>query len=124
MPLTAGSRLGPYGVLSSLGAGGMGEVYRAQDWKLNRDVAIKVLPETFTHDRERLLRFDREAKTISQISYLRASSDLKRPAARPLRQAPPRLARYRVGGPATARLAQPPREARISSSLRATIVRR
>ena len=62
MPLSPGTRLGPYEILSALGAGGMGEVYRARDTKLNRDVAIKVLPEAFADDPERLARFQREAQ--------------------------------------------------------------
>ena len=61
MPLTAGSRLGPYEVLSVLGAGGMGEVYRARETRLSRDVAIKVLPDHFSADPERLARFQRDA---------------------------------------------------------------
>jgi len=54
MTLTAGARLGPYEILSPLGAGGMGEAYKARDTRLDRDVAIKLLPDTFTHDPERL----------------------------------------------------------------------
>ena len=56
MALTPGVRLGPYEILSALGAGGMGEVYRARDTRLNRDVAIKVLPDLFVSDAERLAR--------------------------------------------------------------------
>jgi serine/threonine protein kinase len=62
MTLSAGVRLGPYEILSPLGAGGMGEVYRARDGKLDREVAIKVLPEAFAADAERLARFRREAQ--------------------------------------------------------------
>jgi eukaryotic-like serine/threonine-protein kinase len=61
MTLTTGTRLGAYEILSPLGAGGMGEVYRARDTSLGRDVAIKVLPDAFAHDTERLARFEREA---------------------------------------------------------------
>jgi serine/threonine protein kinase len=63
MTLSVGTRLGPYEILSPLGAGGMGEVYRARDAKLGRDVAIKVLPEAVAEDAERLARFQREAQT-------------------------------------------------------------
>ena len=69
MPLTAGTRLGPYEVLSALGAGGMGEVYRARDTKLDRAVAIKILPEAFAADTERIARFQREAKTLASLNH-------------------------------------------------------
>src|SRR3984893_14462265 len=62
MALLSGTRLGAYEVLAQIGAGGMGEVYRAHDTKLGRDVAIKVLPEAFAHDPERLSRFQRAAQ--------------------------------------------------------------
>ena len=61
MSLAAGTRVGPYEIVSALGAGGMGEVYRARDTKLRRDVAIKVLPEAVRLDPDRLARFEREA---------------------------------------------------------------
>ena len=69
MPLTAGTRLGSYSILSALGAGGMGEVYRARDTKLNRDVAIKVLPESVANDPDRLARFDREASVLASLNH-------------------------------------------------------
>ncbi len=69
MSLASGSRLGPYDVVSPLGAGGMGEVYRARDSKLNRDVAIKVLPEAFASDADRLARFTREAQTLAALNH-------------------------------------------------------
>ena len=69
MALTAGTRLGPYAIHSPLGAGGMGEVYRARDTTLGRDVAIKVLPEAFAHDSERLARFEREAKVLASLNH-------------------------------------------------------
>ena len=68
MTLSPGSRLGPYEILSPLGAGGMGEVYRARDTRLGRDVAIKVLPEAFALDAERLRRFEGEARAASALS--------------------------------------------------------
>lgn len=64
MPLAAGTRLGPYEIVSPIGAGGMGEVYRARDTRLDRSVAIKVLPAEFANDAQLRLRFEREAKTI------------------------------------------------------------
>jgi serine/threonine protein kinase len=69
MPLAAGTRLGPYAIVSPLGAGGMGEVYRARDERLGRDVAIKVLPAAFAGDAERRVRFDREARAIAALSH-------------------------------------------------------
>src|SRR5437660_3244516 len=67
--MTLGPRLGPYEVLVSLGAGGMGEVYRAKDTRLNRDVALKILPDTFTHDLGRLARFRREAQVLASLNH-------------------------------------------------------
>src|SRR5712691_5248469 len=69
MPLAAGTRLGPYAIVAPIGAGGMGEVYRARDTKLNRDVAIKVLPDLFASDAERLARFTREAQTLASLNH-------------------------------------------------------
>src|SRR5919109_1518694 len=69
MPLRAGSRLGAYEVGAPLGAGGMGEVYRARDTRLNRDVAIKVLPERCATDPERLARFQREAQVLASLNH-------------------------------------------------------
>jgi eukaryotic-like serine/threonine-protein kinase len=69
MPLSAGTRLGPYEILSALGSGGMGEVYRARDTKLNRDVALKVLPDSFANDPDRLARFTREAQTLAALNH-------------------------------------------------------
>ena len=69
MPLQPGSRLGHYEVLSALGAGGMGEVWRARDTRLNREVALKVLPDAFVADPERLTRFEREAKVLASLSH-------------------------------------------------------
>jgi len=62
-------RIGWYEILGSLGAGGMGEVYRARDTKLNRDVAIKILPEAFALDRERVARFEREAQVLASLNH-------------------------------------------------------
>ena len=69
MPLQAGTTLGPYTVTAQIGAGGMGEVYRARDTKLDRDVALKVLPEAFTADPDRLARFEREAKVLASLNH-------------------------------------------------------
>ena len=69
LALTPGTRLGPYEILSALGAGGMGEVYRAMDTKLHRDVAIKVLPALFVNDPERLARFQREAQVLASLNH-------------------------------------------------------
>ena len=69
MPLVPGARLGPYEVVSALGAGGMGEVYRAKDTKLDRQVAIKILPESVAQDPERLARFEREAKVLAALNH-------------------------------------------------------
>jgi serine/threonine-protein kinase len=69
MSLTPGTRLGAYEITVRLGAGGMGEVYRARDTRLDRDVAIKVLPETFASDPERIARFQREAKTLALLNH-------------------------------------------------------
>lgn len=67
--LTSGTRLGPYEVVSSLGAGGMGEVYRARNTTLQRDVAIKVLPDAVAGDPERLARFEREAQVLGALNH-------------------------------------------------------
>src|SRR5262245_17136796 len=69
MSLESGSSLGPYTVTAKLGEGGMGEVYRARDQRLNRDVALKVLPELFASDAERLARFTREAQTLASLNH-------------------------------------------------------
>jgi serine/threonine protein kinase len=69
MPLSPGVRLGPYEILDAIGAGGMGEVYRARDHKLGRDVALKVLPEAFSSDALRMARFGREAKILASLGH-------------------------------------------------------
>ena len=69
MPLNPGTRLGAYEVVSPLGAGGMGEVYRARDTKLGREVALKILPEAFATDPERLARFEREAQLLAALNH-------------------------------------------------------
>jgi hypothetical protein len=69
MPLTPGTRLGPFEIVAPLGAGGMGEVYRARDTRLGRDVAVKALPAAFAQDPERLARFEREAKLLASLSH-------------------------------------------------------
>ncbi len=67
--LTPGTRLGPFEILADLGAGGMGEVYRARDAKLNRDVAIKVLLPAVANDPDRLARFSREAQVLASLNH-------------------------------------------------------
>jgi serine/threonine protein kinase len=69
MSLSIGTRLGPYEILAAIGAGGMGEVYRARDTKLGRDVALKILPDGFAHDAERVARFKREAQLLASLNH-------------------------------------------------------
>src|SRR5690349_12732654 len=69
MSLTSGTRLGPYEIVQPIGSGGMGDVYRARDTRLERDVAIKVLPERFVRDAEARMRFDREAKAVAALTH-------------------------------------------------------
>src|SRR5690349_12955689 len=69
MSFASGARLGPYEIHEKVGAGGMGEVYRARDSKLNRDVALKILPEGFASDADRLARFMREARTLASLNH-------------------------------------------------------
>ena len=69
MALAPGTKLAEYEILAPIGAGGMGEVYKAHDTKLGRDVAIKVLPELFAADPERLARFEREAKLLASLNH-------------------------------------------------------
>src|ERR1700694_5010174 len=69
MPISAGSRLGPYEVLAPLGAGGMGEVYRARDGRLGADVGLKVLPTEVAHDAQRRSRFEQEARAASALAH-------------------------------------------------------
>jgi len=69
MTVRAGSRLGPYEIIAAIGAGGMGEVFRARDTKLNREVAIKVLPAAFAQDHERVARFKREAQVLASLNH-------------------------------------------------------
>ena len=70
MPLSTGDRLGPYEILNPIGAGGMGEVYRARDSRLRRDVAIKILPAALAHDPDRMARFEREARLLASLDHL------------------------------------------------------
>ncbi|HEY6507910.1 MAG TPA: serine/threonine-protein kinase, partial [Vicinamibacterales bacterium] len=70
MALAPGTRLGPYLITAQIGAGGMGEVYRATDHTLGRQVAIKVLPESFSRDPDRLARFEREARTLASLDHV------------------------------------------------------
>jgi serine/threonine-protein kinase len=69
VPLSPGDKLGPYEILAPIGAGGMGEVYRARDTRLKRDVALKVLPDTFARDPERMARFEREAELLASLNH-------------------------------------------------------
>src|SRR3989475_1346787 len=69
MTLAAGTKLGPYELLAPLGAGGMGEVYRARDTRLGREVAIKVLPAAFANDAQRMARFQREAQVLASLNH-------------------------------------------------------
>ncbi len=69
LSLASGTRVGPYEIVAPLGAGGMGEVYRARDARLNRDVALKVLPELFARDPERMARFQREAQVLASLNH-------------------------------------------------------
>ena len=83
MPLAPGTRLANYEIVSAIGAGGMGEVYRARDTSLKRDVALKILPESFAADAERLARFQREAEVLASLNHpnIAAIHGLKNPAA-------------------------------------------
>src|SRR6266516_528885 len=69
MTISAGTRLGPYEIVAPIGAGGMGEVYKARDTRLDRAVAVKILPAEFASNAELRVRFEREARTISQLSH-------------------------------------------------------
>ena len=69
MALISGTKLGPYEIVTPLGAGGMGEVYRAHDFKLGRDVALKLLPPLFTADADRVSRFEREARLLASLNH-------------------------------------------------------
>jgi eukaryotic-like serine/threonine-protein kinase len=69
MALTAGTRLGPYEIQSALGAGGMGEVFRARDVRLGREVAVKIVPELFANDPDRVARFAREAQVLASLNH-------------------------------------------------------
>jgi serine/threonine protein kinase len=75
MPLSRGTRVGSYEVSDLLGAGGMGEVYRARDTRLGRDVAIKILPERFASDAERRARFEREAQLLASLNHPNIATD-------------------------------------------------
>jgi eukaryotic-like serine/threonine-protein kinase len=69
LALDLGTRLGAYEITAAIGEGGMGQVFRARDTKLDRDVAIKILPEAFAHDADRIARFQREAKTLASLNH-------------------------------------------------------
>ena len=90
MTLAAGTRLGPYDVLSPLGAGGMGEVYRARDTRLGREVAVKALPAALSKDPDRLRRFEQEARAVSALNHpnILTIHDVGQTRRRALRRAP------------------------------------
>src|SRR5271170_6711427 len=69
MPLSPGTKFGPYEIQSPIGAGGMGEVYRARDSRLGRDIALKILPESFATDPDRLRRFEQEARAVAALNH-------------------------------------------------------
>src|SRR4030088_3515130 len=69
MPLSTGAHLGPYEILAPIGAGAMGEVYRARDTRLKRDVALKALPDAFAKDPDRMARFEREAEVLASLNH-------------------------------------------------------
>ena len=69
MPVSVINQVGPYELLALVGAGGMGEVYKAQDTRLNRMVALKILPESFARDATRLSRFEQEARTLAALNH-------------------------------------------------------
>jgi serine/threonine protein kinase len=69
MPLSEGTRLGPHEILGLIGSGGMGEVYRARDSRLGRDVAVKILPQDVAGDPDRLQRFEREARALAALNH-------------------------------------------------------
>src|ERR1700727_1088649 len=69
MALSPGSKVGPYEILAPLGAGGMGEVYRARDTRLGREVALKILPHSFASDADRLRRFEQEARAVAALNH-------------------------------------------------------
>ena len=71
MTLATGSRLGPYEIIAAIGAGGMGEVFRARDTKLNRDVAVKALPAAFAKDHKRVECFKREVQVLASLNLIR-----------------------------------------------------
>src|SRR5580693_1756623 len=74
MSLAIGSRLGPYEILAPIGSGGMGEVYRARDTRLKREVALKVLPDSFASDPDRMARFQREAELLASLNHPRIAT--------------------------------------------------
>ena len=78
MPLTSGTRLGVYDITALIGEGGMGQVLPARDTALNRDVALKVLPDSFASDPDRLARFTREAQTLASLIHLAHATRAKR----------------------------------------------
>ena len=82
MPMSAGVRLGPYEILSAIGAGGMGEVWKARDTTLGRDVALKILPDHLALDPDRLARFKREAQILASLNHPNIADNLWVPGSR------------------------------------------
>ena len=107
MTLAPGTRLGPYEIVAVLGRGGMGEVYRARDPKLNRDVAIKVLPALFATDADRLARFTREAQALAALNHPNIGAIYEMPWGVFFRTVPPEKNPTSISVPVTGRGSRP-----------------
>src|SRR3970282_313081 len=100
--LSSGTRIGSYEVVALIGAGGMGEVYRAHDTLLNRDVALKVLPEVFARDAQRMARFEREAKLLASLNHPNIAAIYGLEISGPIRALVMELVEGRMGADAVA----------------------